>query len=202
MNLTIIIFAFFQPTMIAESTPFGGIELKQASVDTKKYLALNDYDDDDWERWFGKVISLIDRYDVSMWCYINCDWESQPMWHGVGFGETRLSSNSRVMSQWYDKITNNGLADRKFLFAGSLEYCDGLELADEERIRDVRFISYILVPFLLAAGAFFIPYYILGKHKVKSTKEERRPLLSNIDEIDRTSARFRDVKKTPAAVAP
>lgn len=72
--------------MIAESTPFGGIELKQASEDAESFLANNEYDHDDWTRWFGKVIDIIDRHDVSMWCYINCDWESQPMWHNVGFG--------------------------------------------------------------------------------------------------------------------
>ena len=170
--------------MIAESTPFGGIELKEASVDAKEYLVAHDYDIDDWERWFGKVMGLIDEYDVSMWCYINCDWESQPMWRGVGFGETRLSSNARVMSRWHDEVASGGLPGRKFLFAGSLEYCDGGDHSQiEEVIEDEfdPFVSYILIPFLLAAGAFFIPYCILGKNKVKSTKEERRPLLSNID---------------------
>lgn len=174
--------------MVAESTPFGGIELKQSSNDTRHYLAKHHhYDNDDWERWFGKVIDIINKHDVSMWCYINCDWESQPLWHGVGFGETRLSSNQYVMSQWYEKITNNGLTDRTFLFAGSLEYCDGtLSQLEEMNEGDdfSPFISYILVPFLLAAGAFLIPYCVLGKKKVKSTnRTERRPLLGNINNV-------------------
>jgi hypothetical protein len=63
--------------MIAESTPFGGIELKQASNDTKYYLTKHHhhYEHDEWERWFGKVINIINEHDVSMWCYINCDWK-------------------------------------------------------------------------------------------------------------------------------
>lgn len=174
--------------MIAESTPFGGIELKQVSNDTKHYLAKHHYDNDDWDRWFGNVIDIINKHDVSMLCYINCDWESMPQWHGVGFGETRISSNEHVMSQWYEKITNNGLQDRKFLFAGSLEYCDGTRSQLEEMYKNDQFspfISYILVPFLLAAGAFLIPYCVLGKKKMKASKTERRPLLANIDQQPR-----------------
>ena len=105
----------FQPTMIAESTPFGGIELKQASNVARMFLDNNKYDDDDWERWYGKVLDVINKYDVSMWCYINCDWESEPMWHNVGFGETRLSTNDHVMSRWFEQISNNGVANRTFL---------------------------------------------------------------------------------------
>jgi len=44
-----------QPTMIAESTPFGGIELKQTSKDVNKFIGKNEYEHDDWERWYGKV---------------------------------------------------------------------------------------------------------------------------------------------------
>lgn len=56
-----------QPTVIAESTPFGGIELKQASNETSIYLANKEYDHDDWDRWFGKVLNIINKHDISMW---------------------------------------------------------------------------------------------------------------------------------------
>ena len=45
--------------MIAESTPFGGINLN--TTDTVAYG-----ENDPWDRWFGKVIDLIERYDVSL----------------------------------------------------------------------------------------------------------------------------------------
>ncbi len=179
--------------------------MKQASEDAEEYRAAHVYDDDDWERWFRKVIGLIDEYDVSMWCYINCDWESQPMWHGVGFGETRLSSNAHIMSRWHDEVVDSRSPSRKFLFAGSLEYCGGdyhSQIEDAIENEFVPFVSYILVPFFVAAGAFFIPYYILGKNKVKSTKEERRPLLSNIDVTVRAKFLDANAEKPPAAMAP
>mmetsp|Transcript_11167 Transcript_11167/g.24211 ORF Transcript_11167/g.24211 Transcript_11167/m.24211 type:complete len:450 (+) Transcript_11167:263-1612(+) len=183
-----------KPTIIAESTPFGGIELKEASDDTKAFLANNEYDHDDWDRWFGKVLDVIDRYDVSMWCYINCDWESQPMWHNIGFGETRLSSNPNVMSQWHERIIKNK-NERRFLASGSLETCGTpgtMHLGETNNEANGKgafglpsFFSFILVPFVVASGAFFVPYFILGGHKTKrgqSSDKERKPLLSNMDE--------------------
>lgn len=80
-----------KPAMIAESTPFGGID--QLS--------------DPWNDWFDPVIQLISEFDIAMWSYINSDWESQPMWHGVGFGDTRLSSNATVMQLWKRHVLVN-----------------------------------------------------------------------------------------------
>lgn len=104
-----------KPTMIAESTPFGGIDLDPTITEG--------YDDemmDPWDRWFQPTLDLIEEYDIGMWSYINCDWESQPMWHNVGFGETRLSTNDKVMQKWHDLVLNG---DRPFLTAGSLLDC-------------------------------------------------------------------------------
>lgn len=87
-------------TMIAESTPFGGIV--------------------SWQDWFEPILQLIDEYDISMWSYINCNWEVQPMWHNVGFGDTRLAINDDVMQHWHDEVIQGD----RFLGAGSLnEYC-------------------------------------------------------------------------------
>jgi len=117
-----------KPTMIAESTPFGGIDMD--TYETKTY-----HETDPWNRWFGKVLDIIDKYDVSMWCYINCDWDAQPMWHGVGFGETRISSNDDVMRKWQKHVITNEHghssnsddgkkhSHRSFLMAGSLQDC-------------------------------------------------------------------------------
>lgn len=77
-----------KPTMIAESTPFGGIDSLL----------------DPWEEWFQPVLDLIDKYDIGAWSYIDCDWESQPMWKGVGFGDTRLASNDTVQQLWQRRV--------------------------------------------------------------------------------------------------
>ncbi len=179
--------------MIAESTPFGGIELKQASKDTSKFLGKEKYDHDDWERWYGKVIDIINKYDVSMWSYINCNWDSEPMWHNVGFGETRLSSNDHVISQWFEKITSNGVADRTFLFDGSLEYCGSIPhilINDPGSFKVSHFTLLILFPLLVASGAFFIPLFFLGEKNGRrckpSEKGERKSLLARLDENNKS----------------
>jgi hypothetical protein len=93
--------------MIAESTPFGGIDV--ASTDIANGYIIDPSDgrsngDIIWNIWFQKTIDLIEEYDISMWSYINCDWDSQPMWNGIGFGDTRLSSSDVLMHKWWDKV--------------------------------------------------------------------------------------------------
>lgn len=80
-----------KPIMIAESTPFGGI-IRLA---------------DPWKDWFEPIMQLIDTHDIAMWSYINCDWDAQPMWHGVGFGETRLSTNTTILKLWQRQVLSN-----------------------------------------------------------------------------------------------
>mmetsp|Transcript_37877 Transcript_37877/g.88150 ORF Transcript_37877/g.88150 Transcript_37877/m.88150 type:complete len:230 (-) Transcript_37877:168-857(-) len=95
-----------KPTMIAESTPFGGIHVNS------------------WENWFQNVLNVIDQYDISMWSYINCNWDSQPMWRSIGFGDTRISQDEAITSRWMDLINGeSNFTRRKFLGSGSIEHC-------------------------------------------------------------------------------
>lgn len=80
-----------KPVMIAESTPFGGI----------------DHFSDPWNAWFEPVLDLIVEYDISLWSYIDCDWDSQPMWRNVGFGDSRLSINTTVLSLWQERVLSS-----------------------------------------------------------------------------------------------
>lgn len=106
-----------KPIMIAESTPFGGIDFHGNSTS------------DIWNLWFQKVINIIDEYDIGMWSYINCDWDSQPMWNGIGFGDTRLSSSNNVMDHWWNQILNNDNNNSRFLFR--IENCHQDDLSFE-----------------------------------------------------------------------
>jgi len=99
-----------KPTMIAESTPFGGINGDKLTANQTKYA-------DSWDRWFQPVFDLIEKYDISMWNYINCDWNSQPMWAHTGFGDSRISSNSKVMAKWLNITSFGQYGTRKFLMS-------------------------------------------------------------------------------------
>lgn len=194
-----------KPAMIAESTPFGGIKLSHWASKAAKE---SDEPSDPWDRWYGKVIEIIDKYDVSMWCYINADWESQPQWHDVGFGDTRLSSNKQVMTKWHEQIMDGkaGKRNRTFLNFGSLDHCgngtlvSGNDMDDSYACTDWpkwlcntpfnsdHIFNFILVPFSVVSCAFFIPYMVLGgSGRGRSTKRERMPLLADINEGNKVS---------------
>jgi hypothetical protein len=95
-----------KPIMIAESTPYGGIDRLS----------------DPWNEWFLPVLDLIVEYDIGMWSFINCDWTSQPMWKFAGFGDTRLSINQTVMGLWHRNVVQNPRFKRARQI-GSLSHC-------------------------------------------------------------------------------
>lgn len=150
-----------KPIMIAESTPFGGIQNDETTT---------------WEEWFVPVLDLIEEYDIAMWCYINSDWDKQPMWHNVGFGNTLLSSNSYVMKQWHsvmyegspNKDTNNNTLPktnlqqkkRNFLMADSFTYYDdsSCSYSQSGQKQAGNFTSYVIIfPVLVV---FFFLYFL------------------------------------------
>jgi hypothetical protein len=89
-----------KPVMIAESTPFGW----RASYTNENQVM---------ERWFEPVLSMIHEYShiIGMWSYIDCNWESQPMWHNVGFGDTRVFSGTTptFIKYWQTNVLNRTL---------------------------------------------------------------------------------------------
>jgi hypothetical protein len=116
-----------KPIMIAESSPFGGINgddlddvygylpryqtYKSELIEQRRKDVLHDDDThitfDTWTLWFQPVLELIQSYDIAMWSYINCDWDSQPMWHDIGFGDTRLSSSPHIKMKWIDHVLHH-----------------------------------------------------------------------------------------------
>jgi hypothetical protein len=83
------------PLMIAESTPFGGIIDADSGNMTNEAGFLGNT----WDIWFLPVLSFIQRHEVRVWSYINCDWDAFPMWRreharGVRWGDTRLEGNA------------------------------------------------------------------------------------------------------------
>jgi hypothetical protein len=76
-----------KPLMIAESTPYGlGMGKGRES----------------WDRWFAPVFAFIDRWHVKAFCYIDWDWESQPMFRGQGWGDCRIQRNDVVKARWLE----------------------------------------------------------------------------------------------------
>jgi len=90
------------PIMIAESTPYGGIVEEDATNDAGVI-------GDTWSIWFSVVLAYIDRHEVRMWSYINCDWNSQDMWRknhapGEQWGDTRIEVHPALYSRWVGEV--------------------------------------------------------------------------------------------------
>lgn len=119
-----------KPIMIAESTPFGGMNVIKSSV-ARKYIEEDGNNNDIWNLWYQKTIDLIDTYDISMWSYINCDWSSFLMWKDTGFGDTRLSSSDVVMSHWREQVLAK---NTRFLLR--IESCDDQSTPGSSKDKD------------------------------------------------------------------
>ena len=76
-----------KPLMIAESTPLRSGDGQGAGV-------------------VGQVVrpcfGFIDKYHVKAFCYIDWDWESQPMFKGQGWGDCRIQMNDLVKARWME----------------------------------------------------------------------------------------------------
>jgi hypothetical protein len=154
----------------------GGINLN--STETIIHNAL-----DPWIRWFDKVLNLIETYDIDMWSYINCDWDSQPMWHEKGFGDTRLSINPQVMTKWHEEVINGNLSQR-FLMAGSIDSCTDLYSTPLKPNSFAKLFSFGVPSLCLVTALFFI-YKMYESSKRRCPAEdarERIPLNGNGNE--------------------
>lgn len=95
--------------MIAESTPFGGILDEPTPPD-----AVNEagFSGSTWNSWFIPILEFIEKNDIKMWNYINCDWNSQPMWQkeramNIHWGDTRIEHYSGIKERWYHDVLHN-----------------------------------------------------------------------------------------------
>ena len=123
------------------------------------------------DRWFGKVLTLIEKYDIDMFSYINCDWDKQNMWRGVGFGDTRLSTNAEVMDRWFGNIIRSD-GNQKFLMGNSI-------CREEEEVASPKGSAFAAdMPFFIPVILLVIAVFIFGNvySKSRSDRRERRAL--------------------------
>jgi len=82
-----------KPLMIAESTPYKiGVTQGEKS----------------WSIWFQRYFNFIKTNDVKMFCYINWDWASVPMFKGQGWGSGRLQDDPYISQKWIEELKMNG----------------------------------------------------------------------------------------------
>ncbi len=78
-----------KPLMIAESAPwFDSIRPGSGT----------------WGNWFKKVFAYIARNDVKMFCYIDNDWATIPIFKDMKWGDSRLQSDPEAMRLWTEEV--------------------------------------------------------------------------------------------------
>lgn len=83
-----------KPVMISEATPRGHDMKTENGHDL-------------WQTWFVPLINLMDANpNIKALAYINVDWDSQPMWKGSNWGDTRIQENSVVSQKWKAQLGN------------------------------------------------------------------------------------------------
>ncbi len=82
-----------KPVFIAEVTPRGHF------LDKEDGLQL-------WQDWYTVFLKHIDdNIDIiRAISYINANWDSQPMWKGQGWGDTRIQVDNYIKQQWLEKM--------------------------------------------------------------------------------------------------
>jgi len=143
-----------KPIMIAEATPRGR-DLENAVGQSV------------WDQWFDPLFTSIDNNPrIKALAYINADWDSQPMWSGQGWGDTRIQVNSFVQEQWLNEINNdNWLISSEDLFEQlQFEYWQDFVLSTEKELKYSIYVNNqrinLLFPSIPSLG--FVSIYDLN----------------------------------------
>jgi hypothetical protein len=75
-----------KPFMIAESTPCG-MYIMRGKVD-----------------WFNHIFHFIEDNSVEAFCYIDCNWDTMPMFQGQHWGDARIEDYRETKDLWLKEI--------------------------------------------------------------------------------------------------
>ncbi|MGA2091741.1 MAG: glycosyl hydrolase [Endomicrobiales bacterium] len=81
-----------KPFMLAEATP------ARVGVDggMRSYYV-----------WYQPLFKFIKKNDVKMLCYINDDWDSEPMFAADHWKDSRIQSNKEIRKKWLEETSND-----------------------------------------------------------------------------------------------
>lgn len=80
-----------KPLMVAESSTKAP---EQPSLGSKS-----------WDGWFVPMLAFADTSGAKALCYINADWDAQPLWQGQGWGDSRIQTHELVKRNWLAEIS-------------------------------------------------------------------------------------------------
>ncbi|WP_158968382.1 glycosyl hydrolase [Paraglaciecola sp. L3A3] len=86
-----------KPVFIAETAPRGAMLDQLTEIESEAL----------WNSYFSRLFKHIEQNGdvIKALSYINTDWDSQPLWAGQGWGNSRLQSNITIKNKWISKMT-------------------------------------------------------------------------------------------------
>lgn len=79
-----------KPLMIAECSPTLGSDLKQ----------------EDKIKWYKTLFKFIENKNIKALCYINANWDEQPMFAQYNWGNCKLNVSEEIEKFWLENIKN------------------------------------------------------------------------------------------------
>lgn len=85
-----------KPVFIAEATPKRDVKVEDADLL--------------WSAWYEPFLNHVEKNSdvIGAVSYINSDWNSQRMWQGQGWGDSRLQENKDLAARWAE-VLESGL---------------------------------------------------------------------------------------------
>lgn len=130
------------PSMIAESTPYGGLVDEHTMMKNPEAHNRAGIVGDSWSKWFEPVISLIERYDIRMWSYINCNWDLQRMWQ-VNHAPNEHWGDTRIEGTYFFKIIVFLYEHTLFVFVSTIFFSYLFFISAYSGIRK-KWLEYVL----------------------------------------------------------
>ncbi|MCP8900060.1 hypothetical protein [Gilvimarinus xylanilyticus] len=84
-----------KPIFIAEAAP-RGFQLDELTKSESLEL---------WDSWYRPVFDHLEQHSdiIGVFAYINADWDSQVLWAGEGWGDTRIQENDWIRALWQEE---------------------------------------------------------------------------------------------------
>lgn len=114
-----------KPIMIAEATPRQNLD----DGNGEQY----------WTNWFEPMFNTIyDDDHIKALAYINADWESQSLWDGEGWGDSRVQIDETIEANWRAEIAKDAWMLASETLFEELEYDRWTEWIVREPVTSVE----------------------------------------------------------------
>ncbi|GAB4547968.1 MAG: hypothetical protein OHK0023_10170 [Anaerolineae bacterium] len=137
-----------KPIMITEATPRGHTLAQEAA-------------DQVWDNWFAPFFAFVraNADIIRAVTYINTHWDSQPMWSGQGWGDSRVQANPELLKRWKVELSSVDWLHASPALFNILSGWQALSTPTPTPTAAIKQADLPTVPSQSGSGAFFTGKY-------------------------------------------